>query len=267
MQTTVNYVEKLNPVEEGDYYQDGLLYCGKCRTARECKVKVPYDDKVWTVRCMCVCRTAERDQETAKKQSKAVEESRKYALPYDKYREMTFASSDVKLAFAERYVDKWDSIKKDNVGLYLHGGTGSGKTYIAAAIANALVDKGEWVYMHNMAAMSSMLRDNFNGGHADLMHKATMANLFIIDDFGTESTSDFALQNTYELIEARVESGRPMIVTSNINPSVLTSGADIKLQRLYSRLTALHPITVDGADRRKEATKEKYKQINELLGV
>jgi DNA replication protein DnaC len=216
---------------------------------------------------MCVCRTAEREKESDKKRLKAIEENRKFALPYDKYREMTFANSDVKLTFAEKYVDKWDSIKKDNVGLYLHGGTGSGKTYIAAAIANALVDKGEWVYMHNMAAMSSMLRDNFNGGHAELMHRATTANLFIIDDFGTECTTEYALQNTYELIEARVESAKPMIVTSNTNPSVLAGAADIKLQRLYSRLTALHPIAVTGVDRRKEVTKDKYKQINDLLGV
>lgn len=267
MQKAASYVNALNPAQDGDYQQDGLLYCGKCKTARECVVKVPGSDKPWTVRCMCKCQSESWKQERAQTQQKAVEENRKQALPYEKYRDMTFSKSDVKLNFAERYVAKWDEMFKSNIGLYLHGNTGGGKTYIAAAIANALVDMGEWVYMHNMAAMSNMLRDTFNGGHGELMHKVTMARMFIIDDFGTECTTDYALQNTYELIEARTESGRPLIVTSNLSPGVLTGATDIRLQRLYSRLTALHPIAVNGADRRKVATKERYKELNDMLGI
>lgn len=267
LDAVVNHVNALHPVKPDDYTQDGLLYCGKCKTPRETKIKFPGIDEAKTVPIACECRMTERERERLEKDRQATEYIRKQALPYDKYREMTFANSDTPVPFAEKYVAQWDNMYRENIGLLLHGSVGTGKTYIAAAIANALVDRGEWVYMHNMAAMSSALRDNFKGGHADLMNRVQMSHLFVIDDFGAECMTDYALQNTYELIEARMESGKPMIVTTNLSPGSLAKTDDMRLQRLYSRLTSLHPVGITGEDRRKTETKRQYDDINAILGI
>ncbi len=256
-----------NPAAPEDYERDGLLYCGRCHTPRETVIAIPNTDRTMRGMILCRCRAEQSAKEREAEQRAAAEEHRKQALPHDKSRAMTIESSDCKLKIAEAYIAQWERMYRDNVGLLLHGPTGSGKTYIAAAIANALVDRGEWVYMDNFASIANDMRDTYKGGHDFIVSRAQIANLLVLDDFGSECTSDYSIQNIYELIEARIESGKPLIVTTNFPPDKLVSGADLRLQRLYSRLTSLHPVGIDGADRRKKMTRDRYNEINALLGV
>lgn len=267
MDAAAGHCRKLDPASESDYFRDGLLYCGKCRTPRECVVTIPNTRRTFSAPVVCACRKAEMVRDRAEACRKAADERRKQALPLEKYRLMTFAASDTPLPFAEKYVERWKDMLKNNVGLLLHGAVGSGKTYAAAAVANALVDEGEWVYMHNIAAMNAALRDTYKGGHAELMEKAQMSRLFVIDDFGAESVTPYSLQLTYELVEARAESGKPLIVTTNLSPAAIAGTDDPSLSRLYSRLAALHPVGIAGPDRRRAATRQRYDEINGILGI
>lgn len=267
MDAAAGHCRKLDPAGEGDYFRDGLLYCGKCHTPRECVIAVPNTKRTLNAPVVCACRKAERERDRAEACRKAADERRKQALPLEKYRHMTFAASDTPLVFAVNYVARWEEMLKNNVGLLLHGAVGSGKTYAAAAIANALVDKGEWVYMHNIAAMNAALRDTYRGGHADLTERAQTSRLFVIDDFGAESVTPYSLQLTYELVEARAESGRPLIVTTNLSPAAVAGTDDPSLSRLYSRLASLHPVGITGPDRRRAATRQRYDEINGILGI
>ncbi|MHB1154015.1 MAG: ATP-binding protein [Eubacteriales bacterium] len=196
-----NHCKTLHPQKEGDYKKDGLLYCGKCDTPLECVIQIPITGEIHAVPIACACRAAEHERYRAELARKATEENRRQALPLEKYRKMTFEASDIPLPFAKKYVERWDEMLRQNIGLLLSGSVGTGKTYIAAAIANALVDRGEWVYMHNIASMTSALRDTYKGGHADIMSRAAMSRLFVIDDFGAECMTPYSLQITYELID------------------------------------------------------------------
>ena len=123
--------------------------------------------------------------------------------------------------------------------------------------------------MNNMASISSMLRER--GSHDDIISKARGAALFVADDFGAEATTDYALQLVYELIETRVESGMPMIVTTNIDIKTMNdaieNGTNAQLMRVYSRLLGLQPVKFDGIDRRRAETKSRRADITALLGI
>ena len=48
---------------DGDYYQDGLLYCGKCRTPKQCRIEVC--DEIKTPMCLCECEKKRLEMEEA----------------------------------------------------------------------------------------------------------------------------------------------------------------------------------------------------------
>ena len=45
--------------EEGDYIVDGLLYCHKCNTPKQCRVEI--FGEVRTPMCLCKCEKEKRD--------------------------------------------------------------------------------------------------------------------------------------------------------------------------------------------------------------
>lgn len=42
---------------------------------------------------------------------------------------------------ARRYVQNWEKVRKENIGLLFWGDVGTGKTYLASCIANALMEQ------------------------------------------------------------------------------------------------------------------------------
>ena len=54
---TLNSLEKINNprMNDGDYVKDGLLYCGKCNTPKQCIIIWPITRETKTVGCICKC--------------------------------------------------------------------------------------------------------------------------------------------------------------------------------------------------------------------
>ena len=62
---------------------------------------------------------------------------------------------------AKRYIQHWKEFKKNSTGLLLWGNVGTGKSFIAGCIANALLDKGVPVIMTNFARLLNKLTDMY----------------------------------------------------------------------------------------------------------
>ena len=137
--------------EPEDYTgEDGLLYCGKCRTPKE--AYFPADKVALFGRdrhpAECDCQRAQRmEREAAEQQRKhrdKVEELKRRGFTDPAMREWTFANDNGRnpqMKTAHFYVEHWEDMKAGNIGYLLWGSVGTGKSYLAGCIANALMEK------------------------------------------------------------------------------------------------------------------------------
>lgn len=105
-------------------------------------------------------------------------------------------------------------------GLFIIGPKGTGKTHLAAAVANKLMADGKPVLFATMIALLGKIKETFNRENtkmteAELMRLYKQVDLLIIDDMGKEPPTAWALAKMYEIINDRYEDYKPIIVTSN----------------------------------------------------
>ena len=156
------------PINSCDYIgEDGLLYCGKCNTAKQARVKFLGIER--TPLCLCKCedekQKREAELEKHKRKQELIERRRAEAFPdcismfAKDMRSWTFEKDDNAnpeiSQMAKRYVENFETFKQQGKGLLLYGSTGTGKTFISACIANALIDKGYRVLMTSLSRVEN----------------------------------------------------------------------------------------------------------------
>jgi DNA replication protein DnaC len=126
-------------------------------------------------------------------------------------------------------------------GLYLYGGTGSGKTLVSCALLNELMrfHQARVRYAKISRDILGRLRASFNpnsefyGEGRRIEQDLATVPALVIDDFGVHRETDWVNQVLYDLIDARYENNLLTILTSN---EPMTSWKDIFGGRVYSRL-------------------------------
>ena len=132
--------------QEGDYLVDGLLYCHKCNTPKQCRVEL--FGKIRTPMCLCKCAAEKRDAEEAHRKRiekmMEIEKMRKMGFPESEMASWTFAADDhlnAKISgVAKNYADHFEEMKSRKKGLLFYGTVGTGKSFHAACIVNELID-------------------------------------------------------------------------------------------------------------------------------
>jgi len=117
--------------------------------------------------------------------------------------------------FCRRYAENFTPQSNN---LFLMGTAGLGKTHLALAVADTVLDKGYDVLYTSAAALAARLgREHFDrdsGG--EWLSACQEADLLILDDLGTEYITPLTISVLYELINARMLRGRPTVYTTNI---------------------------------------------------
>lgn len=109
-----------------------------------------------------------------------------------------------------------DFEKGQGTGLYIIGNAGSGKTYLASAIARQLIDAGKTVRMVTSTDMLAAIQQTFDNNESafDAIYAYGRCGLLVIDDLGKESASDWSLATLFQIINMRYEAMLPTVVTS-----------------------------------------------------
>lgn len=261
-------------LEQGDYLgEDGLLYCHKCNTQKQCRINIFDSERI--VPCLCKCAVEERDREEQERERQEFlqrcEKYRRAGFAEEHMQQWTFAQDDMsnpQLTKAmQNYVEHFPDLKAQGKGLLLYGGVGAGKTFAACEVANALIDRGYPVLVTNFARLSNTLQGMFDG-RQEYIDSLNKFSLLVIDDLAAERDTEYMQEQVYNIIDARYRAGLPMIITTNLTGAELKQPNSLSKERIYSRLLErCHPIEVKHPDRRRAALKDSYADMRNILGV
>ena len=108
--------------------------------------------------------------------------------------------------------------------LFLSGAPGLGKTFLSACIARTVSENGFSVVYDTAGNIFAQfearkfLRDSRDGLDArDETRRYLNCDLLILDDLGSELTTQFTQSALYELINSRLVSGRRTVISSNLS--------------------------------------------------
>ena len=256
-------------------------YCGKQRLTRGFKfgdriMWAPYGPE----RCDCPEAVAEYEREKAEREAK--EKAEREAKEDEEMRRRVrriIGDSGMNARFLRRTFDTFqptrdnqkafrvckayadtfrEKLPKNNPepgrnGLFITGPKGTGKTHLAAAIANQLMQQGTAVICMTMIDLLDRIKQTYEqsrqyGGETSegsVLSTYKTVPLLVIDDMGKEPATEWAVSKVYAIINARYEAYMPTIITTNY------SDADL-VRRLTPKDTG-DPTTADATiDRLRE---------------
>ena len=258
---------------DGDYIgEDGLVYCGKCRTRNQLRIMIGDESRV--VGCLCKCESKALDdrkkREEYNEQMRRIERLKEASMMDKKYREVTFEKYEVReknrkvLNLAKKYALKFPEMYSKNQGLLIYGPVGTGKSFTAACIGNYLLDNAKSVIMTSFVKiLQDIWEENKEAEYITILNSAS---LLIIDDLGTERDTDYALEKVYNVIDSRVRANKPMIITSNMELKDMMECDDIRKKRIYDRiLECCYPVFVGGRSFRMDKAARRYDEMKDFL--
>lgn len=120
------------------------------------------------------------------------------------------------LRLARRYAREFTPGQSGS--LLFSGGTGLGKTFLSACIARAVADSGaSVVYETAVRIFADFEAEKFGNDASRPTEKYLQCDLLIIDDLGTEMTTQFTQSALYTLLNTRLMNHGASIVSTNLS--------------------------------------------------
>ena len=195
------FTEKANAItpnrelQPDEYFNetDHLIYCSKCNTPRQCRHELQGKVLIPSIRCKCQQEIFEQEEAQRKLHEKQMEiEHLKTSGLQDKaVYDYTFARDNginPEIKLAHNYVSNWEEMKANASGLLIWGDVGTGKSFFAGCIANALLEKGVPVLMTNFSRILNTLTGMHFEDRNQFINSLDRYSLLIIDDLDRKST-------------------------------------------------------------------------------
>lgn len=257
--------------EPGDYTgEDGLLHCGKCRAPKQIRIGVnPATGKgtPTIVPTLCQCRKeadkAADDRDRREKFEVRMKNLNASGITCPGSLRHTFEDDDGQrpeiTAACKRYVEHWDEMAEKGVGILFYGSVGTGKSFHASCIANALLDRQVTVTATSFPRLLNLLQGTQD--KQKLLDSLARYKLLIIDDLGVERDSTFGLEQIFNVVDARSHAHLPVVVTTNLSMEELKNPPSVQYGRIYDRVLEMCqvPMKLTG-DSRRQQNAENVKQ-------
>ena len=260
-------------LQSDEYFneKDQLIYCSKCHTPRQSRHTL--QGKIFLPSILFKCQREIYEQEEAQRtlrekqleiehlKASGLQDKALYGYTFDKDNGM---NPEMKLA--HNYVNNWEKMKSNSSGLLLWGDVGTGKSFFAGCIANALLEKGVPVLMTNFSRILNTLTGMHFEDRNQFIDSLNQYSLLIIDDLGIERNSEFALEQVFNVIDSRYRSKKPLIVTTNLTLQELNTPSDLPHKRIYDRiLERCVPVRINNRNIRQENASANLQEAKKLL--
>lgn len=261
--------------QDGDYRDaEGFLVCGKCHTRKQSEIDWPLDGSRKRVLVLCKCekekRKAEEEADRQRKFKEHIAQLRKDGISDAKYYDFRFELDDGKnpkiTRVCKNYVENWQEMKQNNIGILFYGSVGTGKTFMACCIANALLEKMVPTSVTNFPRVLNRLQ-GFGEEKQGFIDRLQRYDLLVIDDLGVERNTQYAAEQVYNVIDSRSRSGKPLIITTNLSIEEMERADDLQYRRIYDRIMEMCPVRIamTGPSKRAEKASDRYRIAKELL--
>ncbi len=225
-----------------DNFIDPVYSCGKCKDTGI------YNNK----RCSCFMNEVERLQCAELSRSSAMNLCSFEDFDLSLYPERTDENSNKSIrsimtdiySFCIGYARDFHLPQK---GILMYGGTGLGKTHLSLAVGNEIIKGGySVIYGSSPDLFRRIEKEHFgNAGDADTAQLLQDCDLLIMDDLGAEFESKFNQSALYNLLNTRMNTGKPVIVSTNCTISELQERYG---GRILSRLLTMEVLPFCGDD-------------------
>ncbi len=159
----------------------------------------------------------------------------------------------------DAYLENWEKNREAGKGLYFCGDVGTGKTHLAVAVMNELIQRKRVPSLFvTVPEFLDNLRGAYNDPGRDLdewMAAVKNAEFLVLDDLGSERPTEWVQERIFVIVNHRYRGALPTVFTSNIGPKDL---AEQLGERTASRIIAMCEwIALEGEDYRETAAKER----------
>jgi len=112
-------------------------------------------------------------------------------------------------------------VNPHEVGLLFSGPVGSGKTFLAASIANALLAKQYRILFLIVPDLLDELRASYSAknetNESDLLDVARTVPVLVLDDLGAHNYTEWSRNRIYSILNYRINEQLPTIITTNLD--------------------------------------------------
>lgn len=256
---------------------DGILVCGKCGEPRERMFPaggIFKEPHLVPTMCRCQREEADRQREETERAEKRrrTERLRKQCFPSSgRYAFCTFDADDGRNAaqstVCKAFAATFDP--KDPEGLVLYGKRGTGKSFHASCIANAVIERGLSCLVTDIKQVVNLMESSFEKRSGNL-ERILAPDLLILEDLGAQRSTEYVMEHVYDVIDGRYKAGKPMVITTNFDfrERILNATADDPWGRVFDRIVEVgFPVKYDGNSRRREIGMKNRKDFKRKLGI
>ena len=140
------------------------------------------------------------------------------------------------LEFTMQYAETFTT---NSGSIFMFGPTGLGKTHLSLAAANRILEKGySVIYDSAINILRKIEKEHFSREHSsEMIDMVIGTDLLILDDLGTEYETPFYNATIYNIINTRLNSGKPSIISTNLDFGGIKRRYD---ERVVSRIVAAY---------------------------
>ena len=216
-------------LEQINFVWNGVIKYAPGYKACSCTQSQAAREKENEIKRMQIAQEEQRKQEEKRKEriknlfGNSGMSKRALQCSFESY-QPTFQNAEA-LRICNEYIKDFDLISRsERNGLFICGECGVGKSHLAFATANSLIERGNSVIAMTMIDLLLKIRSSFQSKEQteeQILKIYEDCSLLIIDDLGKEKPSEWALQMIYTIIDRRYNAIKPIIVTTNYGANEL----------------------------------------------